>query len=88
MPSPTEVEARKRRNGAVRDADRKRPMSELLEETARLSRVVSELRAGVERAPDVDPLDLIDALAMKRTAGREQDLIDLRSLGVADLDAP
>jgi hypothetical protein len=59
MPSPTEVEAWKRRNEAVRDADRaadrERPMSELLEETARLSRVVSELRAGVERAPDVRP---------------------------------
>ena len=59
MPSPTEVEACKRRNEAVRDADRaadrERPMSELLEETARLSRVVSELRAGVERAPDVRP---------------------------------
>ena len=59
MPSPTEVEAWKRRNEAVRDADRaadrERPMSQLLEETARLSRAVSELRAGVERASDVRP---------------------------------
>src|SRR3954453_20721068 len=29
-----------------------------------------------------------DLVAMKRTAGREQDLIDLRSLGVTDVDAP
>ena len=57
MPSQPEIEAWKRRNEAVREADwaadRARPMTELLEETARLSRVVSELRAGVERAPDV-----------------------------------
>jgi hypothetical protein len=59
MPSPTEVEAWIRRNEAVREADRaadlERPMTELLEETARLSQVVSELRAGVERALDVRP---------------------------------
>jgi hypothetical protein len=59
MPSRTEVEAWIRRNEAVREtnraADRRRPMTELLEETVRLSRVVSELRAGVERAPDVRP---------------------------------
>ena len=57
MPSQRELEAWIRRNDAVREADRAadrdRPMPELLEETARLSRVVSELRAGVERAPDV-----------------------------------
>ena len=57
MPTPSEVETWIRRNEAVREADRAadrdRPMTELLEETARLSRVVSELRAGVERAPDV-----------------------------------
>jgi hypothetical protein len=29
-----------------------------------------------------------DLVTMKRTAGREQDLIDLRSLGVTDNDAP
>ena len=29
-----------------------------------------------------------DLVTMKRTAGREQDLIDLRSLGVSDLGAP
>ena len=57
MPSRSEIEAWKRRNDAVREADqaadRDRPMTELLEETARLSRVLSELREGVERAPDV-----------------------------------
>jgi hypothetical protein len=57
MPNQSEVEAWIRRNDAVREADRAadrdRPMTELLEETARLSRLVSELRAGVERAPGV-----------------------------------
>jgi len=57
MPSRSEVDAWIRRNDAVREADqaadRDRPMTELLEETARLSRVLSELRKGVERAPDV-----------------------------------
>lgn len=57
MPSRSEIEAWIQRNDAVRvadqAADRERPMTELLEETARLSRVLSELREGVERARDV-----------------------------------
>jgi hypothetical protein len=36
----------------------------------------------------IDVCSREDLITMKRTAGRDQDLIDLRSLGVTDLDAP
>jgi hypothetical protein len=59
MPSDSEAAGWIRRNDAARDADRaadrERSMADLLEETARLSSVVSELRGNIEREPDVRP---------------------------------
>ena len=43
-----------RRTDRTRDAERS--MAELLEETARLSEVVSELRENIVRPPDVRPI--------------------------------
>jgi len=57
MPSDAEADRWVRHNDAVREADRladrRRSMTELLEETARLSQVVSELRGNIELSPDV-----------------------------------
>ena len=56
-PSADEVENWIRRNEAARSRDRQRdaarPMEELLEETVRLSRVVSELEENLSIGPDV-----------------------------------
>ena len=57
MPSDAEVERWIQLNEAARAADRaadrQRSMSDLLDETVRLSMVVSELRANIEPEPDV-----------------------------------
>jgi hypothetical protein len=57
MPSDAEAARWIRLNETAREADRAadrgRSMAELLEETARLSSVVSELHANIEREPDV-----------------------------------
>jgi hypothetical protein len=59
MPSDADAARWIRRNEAARDADRVadrgRSMAELLEETARLSSIVSELHENIEREPDVRP---------------------------------
>ena len=57
MASDAETARWIRRNEAARDADRtvdrERSMAELLEETARLSAVVSELHENIGHEPDV-----------------------------------
>jgi hypothetical protein len=58
-PSEAEIESWIRRNDAAREADRhaalRQSMAERLEETARLSTLVSELHESMEAARDVRP---------------------------------
>ena len=60
MPSDADVDRWIRLNEAARAADRaadrQRSMSDLLDETIRLSMVVSELRASIKPEPDVRPV--------------------------------
>ena len=59
MPSEAEqrrwIEANEAARRADRARDAERSMADLLEETARLSEVVSELRENIVRPPDVRP---------------------------------
>ncbi|MGI8622944.1 MAG: hypothetical protein ACR2NB_05535 [Solirubrobacteraceae bacterium] len=60
MPRDADVDRWVRLNDAAREADRladqQRSMTELLEDTARLSQVVSELRANIDLTPVVRSL--------------------------------
>ena len=60
MPSEAEqrrwIEANEAARRTDRTRDAERSMAELLEETARLSEVVSELRENIVRPPDVRPI--------------------------------